>query len=91
MANEEIRFGATMPIIELEDAYCHKYKGSEADARFRPREESSLVIDVRIRLPHLIASNQEFKDRVSSILNRAVRDAVYECGKIGAEIMDKSR
>ena len=84
--SQTIRFGASIPIIRLEDIYRKKFYDSAADIRYRPVEENSLRFDIRVEVPLLIANDKKFNDRISRVLNRAMQEAVYECGKIAAEM-----
>ena len=88
---DRIRYAAQMPIVELESEYRERYRGYEADIRFNPMLQNMLTFDFEIGVPHMITVDDELKREFERVLERAIREAVYTCGRIAADIAAKRK
>lgn len=91
MPRDRVRYTAQMPIVELEDEYRQRYRGSEADIRFDPLRENVLTFEIEVGIPHIISVDDELKKEFERVLQRAFREASYACGRIGSDILAKRK
>jgi hypothetical protein len=82
-----VRYGAMMPVFELENLYRKEYRGSEADIRFQPTMENCLRFDCIVEIPHMLSTKPEIEERFKKVMDRCLREMMYECGKLGSEML----
>lgn len=91
MPQDRIAFHANMPIVELEREYRERYAGSEYDIRFSPMEENMLRFHIEIMVPHIISMDDDLKKQLEPVIERALREMVHACGRIGSDILAKRK